>query len=86
MMRLALVAGLFAVVAAMPPLAAQPVPHDEAEREALRQALSTACQEFPRDDQWQQADACRRAFFAAHEEAIWRLNLNPHQPAPQPPS
>ncbi len=59
-------------------LAQTPKPGEDAEREALRNALATACREFPREDQWQQADACRRAFFAAHEEAIWRLNINPH--------
>ena len=87
-MRHAIIAGLFAVIATATPLLAQPAakPGEEAEREALRHALSTACQEFPREDQWQQADACRRAFFTAHEEAIWRLNLNPHNPLPQPPS
>ena len=50
----------------------------EAERRHLLEELRTACTQFPRDDQWEQADACRRAFFAQHEEAIWRLNLNPH--------
>ncbi len=78
------------VVAALAstPLLAQtaPKPGEDAERDALRHALATACQEFPREDQWQQADACRRAFFTAHEEAIWRLNVNPHGPGPRPPS
>ncbi len=50
----------------------------DTERQHLLEELRTACTQFPRDDQWEQADACRRAFFVQHEEAIWRLNLNPH--------
>ena len=55
------------------------------ERQRIIQSLATACRNFP-DARWDEADACRRAWFAAHEEAIWRLDLNPHRSLSSPPS
>ena len=65
---------------------AQTQPQSGDERQRLMRSLATACTGFSDDRQWAEADACRRAWFADHEEAIWRLNLNPHAPQPQPPS
>ena len=58
----------------------------DGERQRLMRSLETACTGFSDDRQWAEADACRRAWFADHEEAVWRLNLNPHPSPPQPPS
>lgn len=56
------------------------------ERERLTRSLETACTGLSDEREWPEADACRRAWFAEHEEAVWRLRLNPHAPKPQPPS
>jgi hypothetical protein len=62
----------------------QPAP-EMSERQRIVQSLATACRDFS-DDKWVEADACRRAWFAEHEEAIWRLDLNPHRSNLSPPS
>ena len=58
------------------------------EREQLQHSLDTACKVFTGDDdqRWAQADRCRREWFRTHEEAIWRLKLNPHARPVQAPS
>jgi hypothetical protein len=80
---LALLAAL-PLPAGTPPPACAPRPPDE--RERLIRSLATVCTGFTREEQCEQADACRRAWFAEHEEAVWRLNLNPHALRTSPPS
>ena len=46
------------------------VPASKMSERQRMQSLATACRDFP-DDRWNEADACRRAWFDAHEEAIW---------------
>ena len=58
----------------------------EDEMQALMRSLASACTQFSEDRQWSEADACRRAWFTEHEEAVWRLQLNPHAPTSAPPS
>ena len=62
----------------------RPQPGDE--RQRLMRSLATACTGFSDESQWAEADACRRTWFKVHEEAVWRLNLNPHASRSQPPS
>lgn len=61
---------------------------DGAERDHLQHSLDTSCKVFSGDEdqRWAQADTCRRAWFKSHEEAIWRLKLNPHARPVQAPS
>lgn len=61
-------------------------PSDNEERQQLRESLETACKQFSADDQWTKLDDCNRAWFKKHEEAVWRLKLNPHRHAAQPSS
>ena len=51
---------------------------EQSERAQLERSLSGACKNFDSERDWAALDKCNRAWFRAHERAVWQLNLNPH--------
>ena len=75
---------LLVLIVAFPVLAQ--APDADMARQRILGSLATACRQFSGDDQWRQLDACNAAWFRAHEEEVWRLNVNPHAPHASGPS